>query len=206
MFLALLMSELFEEVIEEAIATGITWVIGKMVSVLLVITLTQGTKIIIKRFVKTITYKEGNDKMKVLNKIWSAIKNGFCFCWNNKLTAGMVSVGVYAGYSFYLSAYFPYLWANIAGGVVLGLFAAILSIKFGGETLTQITARINAKKLTKAEQKAAKEAAEQAKVEAAKIEAKIAEIRAKKEAEDKARLEAEAKALVEQEKSLENNI
>lgn len=206
MFLALLMSELFEEVIEEAIATGITWVIGKMVSVLLVITLTQGTKIIIKRFVKTVTYKEGNDKMKVLNKIWNAIKNSCCFCWNNKLTAGMVSVGVYAGYSFYLAAYFPYLWANIAGGVVLGLVAAILSIRFGGETLTQITERINAKKLTKAEQKAAKEAAEQAKVEAARIAAIKAELKAKKEAEDEARLEAEAKAKIEQEKALENNI
>lgn len=208
MFLALLISELFEEVLEEMIATGITWVIGKVLNVLLIISLTQGTKILIKRIVKKITYKEGNDKMKVLNKIWSCLKNGCVFVWNNKLTGVMVSVGVYAGYSFYLGAYLPYLWANIAGGIIIGLVAAIFSVKYGGETLTQIINRINEKKLTKEQQKAAKIAAEEAKAEAARIEAKMAEIKAQKEAEDKAKLEAEAKARLEQEKALaeqENN-
>lgn len=203
MFLALLMSELFEEVIEEAIATGITWIIGKMVSVLLVITLTQGTKIMIKRIVKSITYKEGKDKMKVLNKIWNWLKNTWVFVWNNKLTGVMISVGVYAGYSFYLASYLPYLWANIAAGIVIGLIAAILSIRFGGETLTQIIERINTRKLSKVERKEAKLAAEKAKEETVKLEAKIAEIKAKREAEEKAKLEAEAKALVEQEKNVQ---
>lgn len=219
-FFALLISELFEEVLEELIATGITWVIGKVINVIAIVIATQtlklafkgigkGTKILIKRIVKKFTYKEGNDKMKVLNKIWSCFKKGCLFTWNNKLTGVMVSVGVYAGYSFYLGAYLPYLWANIAGGIIIGLIAAILSIKFGGETLTQIINRINAKKLTKEQQKEAELKAEEAKAELARIEAKKAELKAKKEAEAEARLEAEAKALVEQEKALveqENNV
>lgn len=199
MFFALLVSELFEELLEEAIATGITWIIGKVINVLLVITLTQGTKIIIKRFVKTITYKEGEDKMKVLKKLGKYIKNAWLLVWNNKLTATMAAVGVYAGYSFYLASYSNYLWLNIATGIVVGLFAAVFSVKFGGETLTQIIERLNARKLNKADQKKAKEAALKAKEETAKIEAKVAELKAKKEAEDKARLEAEAKLLVEEE-------
>lgn len=199
MFLALLISELFEEVLEEMIATGITWVIGKVINVLLIVTLTQGAKIAIKRIVKSITYKEGKDKMKVLNKIGNCIKNGCLFVWNNKLTGVMVTVGVYAGYSFYLASYLPCFWGNVIGGVAIGLVAAILSIRFGGETLTQIIERINAKKLTKEENEKAKLAAKEAKEKEALLAAKVAELKAAKEAEEKARLEAEAKVLVEQE-------
>lgn len=184
---------------EDAIATGITWAIGKVINVLLIITLTQGTKIIIKRIVKTFTYREGKDKMKLLKKLGNYIKNAWTFAWNNKLTATMVAVGVYAGYSFYLAAYFPFVWANIALALVIGVVASILSIKFGGETLTQIIDRINDKKLTKDEKKKAKEAAQKAKEETARVEAKKAELKAKKAAEDEAKLEAEAKILVEEE-------
>ena len=211
-FLALLISELFEEALEELIATTISWVIGKVINVIIIVVATQilkiaakgigkGTMIIIKRYVKILTYKEGNDKMKVLNKIGHGIKNAWIFVWNNKLTGIMVSVGVYAGYSFYLASYLPYLWANIVGGIAIGLVAAILSIKYGGETLTQIIDRINAKKLTKEQTKEAKLAAKQAKEKDALLQAKIAELKAKKEEAEKARLEAEAKVLVEQEKN-----
>lgn len=209
-FLALVINELFEEAIEEAIATTISWVIGKVINVILIVIATQflkiafkgigkGTMILIKRYVKSITYKEGNDKMKVLKKIGNWFKNGWTFVWNNKLTGVMVSVGVYAGYSFYLATYFPYLWANIVGGVAIGLVAAILSIRFGGETLTQITERVNEKKLTKAQNKEAKRVAKEAKEKAALLEAKIAELKAKKEAEELTKIEAEAKVLVEEE-------
>ena len=187
--------------LEDLLALGITWIIGKVINVVLIVTLTQGTKIIIKRIVKTITYKEGKDKMKVLKKIGNWLKNAWVFVWNNKLTGIMVSVGVYAAYSFYLASYLPYLWANIIGAIVIGLVASILSIRFGGETLTQIIDRVNATKLTREEKKQAKLAAMMAKEELAKIEAKIAEIKAKKDAEEKAKLEAEAKTLILAEKN-----
>lgn len=79
--------ELVEEVVENIIAFCISEVIAlfvvKALSTLAVIGATQGIKVCIKRFlvpfVKTLTYKEGQDKM-------SKIKKFFTWLWANKKT------------------------------------------------------------------------------------------------------------------------
>lgn len=102
MFLALFISEMVEEMIEEVIATTITWLIGRIISVLFVILLTQGTKAIgkglyrvIKRVVKSITYKEGNDKMTKIKNFFAKAKKVLTenVIYANKLTiSGWASV------------------------------------------------------------------------------------------------------------------
>lgn len=88
--------ELVEEVVENLIAFCISEVIAlfvvKALSTLAVIGATQGIKVCIKRFlvpiVKTLTYKEGHDKM-------SKIKKFFTWIWCNKKTlVGTVSTAV----------------------------------------------------------------------------------------------------------------
>lgn len=76
-FALLLTYELIEEAIEEFIAWSITTVMAKAISFLMVVVLTQVTKatakiiakgfvIVVKPFIKNLTYKAGNDKV---NKI-----------------------------------------------------------------------------------------------------------------------------------------
>ena len=88
--------ELVEEVVENLIAFCISEVVAlfvvKALSTLVVIGATQGIKVCIKRFlvpiVKTLTYKEGHDKM-------SKIKKFFTWLWCNKKTlVGTVSTAV----------------------------------------------------------------------------------------------------------------
>ena len=90
-FLALFVWELLEEALEEVIAMGITTLITKAISTIFVVSVTQAVKVVIKRFIKAMTYKQGDDKMKV-------IKNIFTFLWGNKLTTGLVGLSAYAGY------------------------------------------------------------------------------------------------------------
>jgi divalent metal cation (Fe/Co/Zn/Cd) transporter len=147
----------FEEILEELIAYGLTKATGAILSVGLAIGATQGTELIIKKIWKSFSYKEGNDKMKILKKLGNYIANTLKFAWGNKLTATMIAIGAFAGYIAYHAAYFPYAWANIILAIVISLFAAFYSIRYGGETLKQILERWANKKLTKAQVKSAKE-------------------------------------------------
>ena len=88
--------ELIEEVVENIIAVCISEVVAlfvvKALSTLAIIGATQGIKVCIKRFlvpfVKTLTYKEGHDKM-------SKIKQFFTWLWCNKKTlVGTASTAV----------------------------------------------------------------------------------------------------------------
>lgn len=80
-FVVYLAMELAEEVLEEAIAIGISNFFIKGLSSLLVVTMAQSVKTAIKIAVKKLTYKEGNDKM---NKL----KTFFLGIWANKKTIG----------------------------------------------------------------------------------------------------------------------
>ena len=203
MFFALLMSELFEEVIEEAIATGITWVIGKVVSVLLVVTLTQGTKIIIKRIVKSFTYKEGKDKMKLFKKIGKGIKNIWNFVKGNKYSEMGLVIAASFGYVGY-GAFINHIYNNLYFAIIFGLICAVLSVfiinKASWETLKQINARLAEATLTKKQAKE-KEAFDKKTLE-------IAKELAKKDAKEKELIyieQAKILAAKEQEKSLMTN-
>jgi hypothetical protein len=96
-FLYVLAIELVEEVLEELIAWWISgflfWIVMKALSAVIVITLTQTTKVLIKRLIKDITYKEGNDKV---NKI----KQAFTWLFANKkslIGVGSSAVAVLSG-------------------------------------------------------------------------------------------------------------
>ena len=73
--------ELIEEALEELIAWSISTIIAKAISFMLVVVLTQGTKIatkslitVLKPAVKKLIYKEGNDKMNKLKAILASLK------------------------------------------------------------------------------------------------------------------------------------
>lgn len=97
----LFLSELIEELLEEAIAFGITSVftlfVAKALSVVGVVLLTQvikrGLIRICKPIVKTITYKEGNDKMTKVKKFFSWIGTGFKWVNANKKSLTGIASG-----------------------------------------------------------------------------------------------------------------
>lgn len=206
MFFALLVSELFEELLEEAIATGISWIIGKLVSVLFIVALTQGTKIIIKRVVKSITYREGNDKMAKIKNFFTKAKKVLTenVIWSNKLTIsgifasafmlleGVDVVNVIATlpellvYGFNIMPYLVY--------GILGLLAMFGVGKQGFESVKTYLTRIHAIQEVKDAKKEKKE-------EKKAIAKKTREL----ELQARANTEAKAKALVEAEKASKNN-
>ena len=206
MFLALLVSELFEELLEEAIATGITWIIGKLVSVLFIIALTQGTKIIIKMIVKSITYRDGNDKMATIKNFFTKAKKVLTenVIWSNKLTIS----GIFASAFMLLEgtdvvnviATLPELTVNGFNVMpylvyaVLGILSMVGVGKQGFESVKTYLTRIHTKD-------AVKEAKKEAKEEKKAIAKKTKEL----ELQARAVTEAKAKALVEAEKAANNN-
>lgn len=84
----MLIYELIEEALEEFIAWGITTAIAKAISFLLVVFLTQATKVtaksivvVLKPVIKKLIYVEGNDKMEKLKSFFANIKAN----WKNYL-------------------------------------------------------------------------------------------------------------------------
>ena len=207
-FFTYLAIELVEELLEEAIAFGITWIISKAISTLVVIFITQGGKAIIKFAVKRITYKEGNDKMKAFQKIGQWLKG------NYKPLLGTASAAVTAlgGTGVIDVMSLPAL--DIAGFnltpilfyVVFGVLSLLGISQKGWRTIATyvedaaVEADVNhkkrvqtiAKKRVKAEEKEAKlsQAAQEKKT--AREEAEKAKQEAKKQADDA--LEAEVQA------------
>lgn len=141
---ALFVWELLEEALENAIAYCISWGLTlfamKVISTIGIVVATQGIKVAIKRFlfpfIKTLTYKEGNDKMKFLQNYWTLVKG-------NKFTGLIPAIG------FGLLSYYQTLWTFASGCWWFALIVAFvfynLAIFVGGETLTQILARIEEK-------------------------------------------------------------
>lgn len=83
MFVWQIVEECLEDLIVYAISSAFALFITKVLSTFAIITVTQGIKVSIKRFlmplVKTLTYKEGFDKM-------SKLKTFFTWIWCNKKT------------------------------------------------------------------------------------------------------------------------
>lgn len=95
LFIIALLSECFEEVLEELFATGLSWLVGKALNIMFAIVVTQGTKILFKRIIKCFTYKEGNDKMEKVKKFLKNLKEKLTknIVWSNKITiSGWLSV------------------------------------------------------------------------------------------------------------------
>lgn len=208
----MLVWELVEEGLESAIAYAISSAtalfVAKALSTLGIVLATQSIKVLVKRFlypfIKTLTYKEGNDKMTKIKKFFSWLNA-------NKCTIGGIALGattVASGTGLIDISLLPSL---VVGGfnltpviyyVLLGILTIVVS--FFPETVEKFKARINAKnaekeqkaieKVAEKELKAEQKAANQTQAEQEKAKAKE---NAKKQADaEKAKAEAEYRAKV----------
>ena len=220
MFVWELVEEGLENLIAQAISGTLALFITKALSTFGIILATQGIKVIIKRalmpIVKSLTYKEGNDKMKFFKNVWA-------FIVANKFSLiGTASAAVMAlsGTECISVESLPAM--TIAGFnitpilyyVVLGALSILGVSKKGWETISQYIDRTKVEKEQKAEKKIIKEAKAEIKKEQkaeklaqekqskdelkAQTDAEKADEKAKFEAEHKAKLEeAKAKLLAE---------
>lgn len=144
--------EMIEEGLENLIALGIS----TLFSTVLLVCITQLTKIGLKRliklimpFVKQLIYKEGDDKVKALKNYWTKV-------WGNKITGTSVGLG-FAGISYFqtLMPFATHCW-----WMALIVFVVFynLGVFFGGETLNQIQERLAGAVLRKEEKEIIKEA------------------------------------------------
>ena len=188
--------ELVEEGLENVIAYCISSAIGlfvvKALSTFGIIVATQGIKIGIKRlakilypFIKNLTYREGDDKVKLLRNYWDKV-------WGNKITGTSIGLG-FAGISWFQTL-IPFLtgcwWTTLIVFVVffnLGIF-------FGGETLKQIQERL-AEATLKKEEKAIIKEAQHRLAEAKKLEQEKQQVQ---KSEEQLRAEREREARVQQ--------
>lgn len=195
-FFAYLAIEIVEEMLEEVITFGLSALLIKGVSTLLVVSLTQGAKVSIKVLVKEFTYKEGNDKVEKVKKF-------FVWIWSNKKTLlgiGSGALMVVSGSGAIDVNSFP---ALIVGGfnitpiiyyVVLGILSLIGVTGKGFETIQEFADRLSVIKAEKEQKAIEKEAKKELKAEekiANQTQAEQEKAAAKAAAEATAKAEAE---------------
>jgi hypothetical protein len=190
--------ELVEEVLEELISLGvanvITFVVTKIFSAFIVFFGTQVIKLVIKKLIKKITYKEGNDKVEKLKKILAWVRA-------NKCTLLGVGTGVVTAISgaglIDVNALPPMLIGTF--NLTPVLYYALLGVatiicSFFPETVEKFKARIEQKKAEKQtktiENEAKKEIAKEEKL-ANQTQAEQEKAKAKEEAEKVAKAEKE---------------
>lgn len=196
----MLVWELVEEGLESAIAYAISSTtalfVAKALSTLGIVLATQSIKVLVKRFlypfIKTLTYKEGNDKMNKIKKFFSWLNA-------NKCTIGGIALGAttaISGAGLIDVSAFPALLVggfNLTPVIYYGLLGALtIVVSFFPETIEKFkerVAKINAEKEQKKIDKvAAKELKHDQKV-ANQTQAEKEKETAKKQAEEKAKLE-----------------
>lgn len=193
--------ELVEEVLEDLISIGISSLLIKGVSTLFVVSLTQGTKVLVKRIVKLITYKEGNDKM-------SKIKSFFTLIWANKKSIIGTMGGLISGVSTAMATntdailalpqlpIFGFNITPILAGVLVFVGVEIGVVGKGFETIEKFFTRKEAEKAEKEQKALVKEAEKEL-----ANEEKIATQSQAEQEKAKAKATAEAQAKAEKEKA-----
>ena len=193
-FVVVFVMEMVEEGLENLISLGIS----ALFSTVLLVCFTQLAKIGIKKlikwsfpFVKNLIYKENNDKMEKLKKLWSWVVANKC----TLLGIGTGAVAAVTGAGVVNVETLPALVIGtvnitpILYGLILG--ALIIVASFFPETVEKFQARVAEKKAEK-EQNAINKVAEKELVAEEKL---ASQTQAEKEkAEAKAKAEAEAKA------------
>lgn len=219
-FSLLLVYEIIEELLEEAIAWTITTVIAKALSFLLVVFLTQTVKVtaksalkgltlVIKPLVKKYTYRQGNDKIEKLRRLVGKMKEliakFIAFLKRNPITntstitnvISSLGLGTTVGGALYVGNVAVPNWAMyVIGAIVSVIFFIVTQIGVKSEGLEnqqQYDERI-------AREKAAKEAVLAEKKAKAEQEALLKEI---EEQEAEAQKVAAEIQLAEQEKAKE---
>lgn len=213
-----MVEEGLESFIAYALSSTLAVFITKALSTLAIISATQGIKVGIKKFllpyIRTITYKEGNDKV-------SKIKKFFQWIFANKKTLiGTISALVtscataYATYGGYFTFLPELVWLGIDWTTILVAVGSFIFLELGvtGKGFETIATFFNRKaqeddekqakailKEAKAELKAEQKQAELSQAEKEKADAKL--LAEKEKADAKAKAEAEHKAKVEQAKA-----
>lgn len=211
---------------EESIAWAITTVAARAISFIVVVLLTQTTKItvkglakgltvLLKPLVKKITYRAGNDKVDKIRRIYKTMKNAvakfIAFVVRNKksisstlvaLVGSLGAGGFTGGGMLFGGVQLPmYAYYLIGAAVAIVMFALTemgIAAK-GFENQKEYDERIAKEEAEKAEKKALKEAEAKAKAEQEEILALAkAEEQEKLEAE-KAKKEEQARLQAEQE-------
>lgn len=185
-FVVVFAMEMLEEGLENLIALGIS----TLFSTVLLVVLTQASKIGLKKlikwmmpFIKQLIYKEGDDKVKALKNYWAKV-------WGNKITGTSVGLG-FAGISYFQTLV---QFAHHCWWIALIVFVVFfnLGIFFGGETLNQIQERLASATLKKEEKDILKEAKKKL-AQLKKQETQSEAERLKAEAERKAKALRDAK-------------
>lgn len=201
-FLYYVAIELVEEMLEEVIAWGVsnllTWLIRKTFSAILVFAGTQSIKFVIKKLVKKITYKEGNDKVSKIKKF---------FTWifaNKKSLVGVISSGVatLSGTGVIDIAFLPTIKVgaiDVAPIIYYGVLLTLAIIGVAGKGFEKIK-DFFARKEQEKQEKQAKAIVKEAKKEIAQ-EKKLANQTQSEQEKAKAKADAEAKAKIEKEKA-----
>ena len=187
MFIWELVEEGLENLIAFAISSACAFFILKAISTLGIVLTTQGIKVLIKSclvpYIKTLTYKEGDDKVKALKNYWTKV-------WGNKITGTSVGLG-FAGISYFQNL-IPYAHHCLWIAFVVFVVFFNLGIFFGGETLNQIQDRLASIALKKEEKDILKEAKKKL-AQLEKQETQSEAERQKAEAEKKAKALRDAK-------------
>lgn len=187
MFVWELVEEGLENLIALAISSACAFFILKAISTLGIVLTTQGIKVLIKSclfpYIRTLTYKEGNDKVKALKNYWDKV-------WGNKITGTSVGIG-FAGISFFQNLV-PF--AHHCWWIALIVFVVFynLGIFFGGETLNQIQERLAQATITKEQNSILREAKKKL-AQLQKEESQSEAEKQKAEAQAKAKAERDAK-------------
>lgn len=183
--------ELLEEGLENLIAFAISgacaFFIIKALSTFGIVLMTQGIKVLIKSclfpYIKSLTYKEGNDKVKALKNYWTKV-------WGNKITGSISGLG-FAGISFF-QTFVPFATHNWWIALLVFVVFFNVGVFFGGETLNQIEERLAKATLTKEENSILKEAKKKL-AQLKKQETQTETQKAKADADAKAKAERDAK-------------
>lgn len=183
--------ELVEEGLENLIALAISgtcaFFIVKAMSTFGIVLATQGIKVLIKSclfpYIKSLTYKEGNDKVKALKNYWTKV-------WGNKITGALSGFGF--GAIAFLQTVVPFATHNWWIALLVFVVFFNVGIFFGGETLNQIEERLAKATLTKEENSILKEAKKKL-AQLKKQETQTETQKAKADADAKAKAERDAK-------------
>ena len=222
-FFYALVIEFIEEILEDIIAYTISTVILKGVSTMIAVTVSYSLKIAFKRIIKSITYKEGNDKVNKIKEFFKLIFS------NKKSIAGTIGIAfsTLTGTGIVDIEVLPTIMVgscDIAPFLYYGVLAILVIIGITGkgwETTKAYDTRKAAEKVEKeakaivkeakkeikqAKKKAAQSQTQKEKADAKEAAKKLAEEEKKKaDDEHKAKVEAAKAKILEEEKKLAEN-
>lgn len=196
---------------EELIAWSLSWIVTKAISIIFAVTITQSIKLIVKKLIKQITYRNGGDKMEKLKQFFCKLGEWFktnpitiATSGANLAGSGAVGMGIYIAFNYFgweLPDWAMYLIIGVAS-VGLACLTEWGILCKGWETKAEKAVRLAAIAAAAEAKRIEAEAAKQAAAMQAEEARLAAEAKAQLEAEEKAKEEARAaelKRLAEQE-------